>query len=121
MLINKLIEGSIFLKHGSHGSPHYRYIWCSSDLSIVNWSDLYKKKIHGSIYTNTITNVQQGHTTKIMMERAPKTSDPNKCFSLLSSQRTLDLECISNVDRDIWVTYACIITLKRSYCYISIR
>lgn len=103
MLVNQLIGGAIFLKHGAHGSPHYRVVWCSDDLSALHWSDVNKKKIHGTMMSSQLLRVESGHATKLMQERAPKNCDPFKCLSLVSSSRTLDLECVSNLDRDLWL------------------
>ena len=102
-ILNKLINGTILLKYGTHGSPHYRYIWCSNDLKSVHWGDLQKKKIHGTVLCTQLDSILLGHTSKLFMERQPKNSDPSNCFSLYTSQRTLDLECLSYNERELWV------------------
>jgi hypothetical protein len=102
VLINKLHNGGIFLKHGTRGTPHYRFVWCDSELARVCWGELNSKKLHGSIDVKSIIDIKQGHQTKTF-QRAPKTCLANRCFSIISAARTLDLEAISEQERGLWV------------------
>jgi hypothetical protein len=102
LLINQLKTGSIFLKHGSRGSPHYRYVWLSSDLKFIHWGDLKSHRIHGSLACDSLMTLLRGHSSQLFLQRAPKNSNPQYCFSLQSTARTLDLECSNEQERDLW-------------------
>jgi hypothetical protein len=45
IMLNRLRTGGIFLKHGSRGAPHFRFVCCNQDLTLVQWSDLRTKKM----------------------------------------------------------------------------
>lgn len=100
--LNKLRAGAIFLLHRQHRRPHYRAVWAEDDLSCINWGDLKRKKTSGRIYTQSLIEVTAGHDSKIL-KKADKHSDPKKCFSLVTANRTLDLEGISEEQREAWV------------------
>ncbi len=102
VLINQLKGGSIFLKHGSRGSPHYRYVWLSSDSKFLHWGDLKTRRVHGSIQCDSMISVVRGHASQLFMQRAPKNCNPNFCFSIQSTARTLDLECSNEQERELW-------------------
>ena len=45
-LLQVVMKGDVFVKHGRRGKPHPRRVWVSSDLSTLNWSE--------SVLTNSI-------------------------------------------------------------------
>lgn len=114
MMLSRLRSGGIFLKHGARGSPHYRLVRCSFDLSQVEWMELRGDKVHGSVPTASIVSIEYGHSTRIFRERAPKTSQPTHCLSLCTPSRSLDLECCSEQERQLWsLTFAFLLEHQR--------
>ena len=104
LMLSRLCSGGIFLKLGARGSPHYRLVRVSPDLISVTWCDLkHSEKVRGSIPVLSISRVDRGHASKIFRDRAPKSSVAMHCFSLRSEARTLDLECCSQEEADLWV------------------
>jgi hypothetical protein len=115
MMLSRLRSGGLFLKHGARGSPHYRLVRCTDDLSAVTWSEISiskdkakdkdtvkDKALRGRIWTADIVSVDSGHSSRIFRDRAPKSSVPAHCFSLRSKERTLDLECCSEMEAEEW-------------------
>lgn len=126
VMLNRLRSGGIFLKHGSRGAPHFRFVCCSADLSRVTWTDLKAKKMATAnappassfVLSDSVLAVTPGHATRVLRERAAhlKDSDPARCLSLTTTMRTLDLECVSEQERDLWLlTFAFLVdyTQKR--------
>ena len=134
IFLNRLRTGGIFLKHGSRGNPHFRFVCCTADLTRVEWMDLKGKKkmtaptsaaaaaaaggggggggggAHApapsvsSVLSDSILAVSLGHSTRLLRDRAATSKDslPDRCFSLCTTTRTLDLECLSEQERDLW-------------------
>jgi hypothetical protein len=115
MMLSRLRSGGLFLKHGARGSPHYRLVRCTDDLSAVTWSEISiskdkakdkdtvrDKALRGRIWTADILSVDSGHSSRIFRDRAPKSSVPAHCFSLRAKERTLDLECCSEMEAEEW-------------------
>ena len=104
MMLTRLHNGAILLKYGARGSPHYRLVRCDPDFRQVQWSEIKgSHKMRGSVTTDSIRSVERGHCTKIFRERALKSSVANHCFSLVTTARTLDLECCSSNECDMMV------------------
>jgi hypothetical protein len=57
------------------------------------------------VLADSVLAVTPGHATRVMRERAAqlKDSDPARCLSLTTTLRTLDLECVSEQERDLWM------------------
>jgi len=139
ILLNRLRSGGVFLKHGSRGPPHFRFVQCDQELTRVQWIDLRTKKMCGgpiptgppgtapasSVPTDSILAVTLGHATRLFRERFNtsaansagggaaggaggfKECDPSRCLSLSTTSRTVDLECTSEQERDLWfVTFS---------------
>ena len=102
LLLNKLRAGSIFLKHGQRGSPHYRYLWLSERLDVLQYSELKRRdKVTGSVDVASLVRVDEGHASATFARS--RGSDAGKCFSIVGEGRTLDLECLSEEEREMWV------------------
>ncbi|KAL0223369.1 hypothetical protein P9112_002759 [Eukaryota sp. TZLM1-RC] len=99
----KLIEGTIFLKHGKKGKPHHRFIWISPDFSLIQWRDPSKAKVRDALHADSVTDVCVGQTTAIFRRRSGNPGRENLSFSLIAGDRTLDLEAASEEERDSWV------------------
>ena len=106
LLLNKLRSGAIFLKHGQRGLPHYRYVWVKEDeggRDRVCWAELRRRdKVRGWMDVKGLLRVEEGHGAGGVFGRS-RGSDPRRCFSVVGEDRSLDLECISEEDREMWV------------------
>ena len=106
LLLNKLRSGAIFLKHGQRGVPHYRYVWVKEEeggRDRVCWTELRRRdKVRGWLDVKCLLRVDEGHGAGGVFGRS-RGSDPRRCFSVVGDERSLDLECISEEDREMWV------------------
>ena len=55
-----------------------------------------------SILVNDIVDVEKGATTDVF---AKSDVDPDMCFSIITPDRTLDLECMDRETRDEWFVF----------------
>ena len=104
----KLINGGIFLKHAAAASfigkkSKYRSVWCAPSLKVIQWGEMDKKKHSGSMLVSDLRRVLVGNISETFKKLGKSVKNPNVCFSLQDSNRTLDLECVSQADRDMWV------------------
>eukprot|EP01006_Ploeotia_vitrea_P044667 TRINITY_DN66852_c1_g1_i1.p1 TRINITY_DN66852_c1_g1~~TRINITY_DN66852_c1_g1_i1.p1 ORF type:complete len:805 (+),score=436.59 TRINITY_DN66852_c1_g1_i1:26-2440(+) len=104
MVMEKLISGSIFLKHayGGRAKPHHKHVWCNVQLNKVMWGSLDKKKVSGSFSVKDILDISVGVASKTF-KRSKYMPEAKLCFSILTRDRSLDLECVSQQERDMWV------------------
>jgi len=92
--------GEVFLKHGRRGSPHERNVTLEvtgSELKF-DWSSG-QLKAHKSALT-----LVEGKGTPVFARPTAADSPPERCFSIVTAGRTLDLEATSEATRDKWVT-----------------
>jgi len=101
-----LTEGEIFLKYGRMGAPKRRAVWCSHSLDKVFWGEPKHlgndKKASGHINRDDITHVVVGASSPIFKKQR-KIGNESQCFSLIATDRSLDLEIVNNDDRALWV------------------
>jgi len=103
-----LLKGEVFLKYAKTGQPHNRYVWVTDDFTEIVWrnpkedipADEVKK--HFRIEVDSILEVYPGQKTQVFLKsgRAFRTA---VCFSIIAKDRTLDLECKTSSERDMWV------------------
>jgi len=105
-----LIDGCNFTKHGRKGSPHKRFVWVSDNFDRIMWAESKKKhnkkdKIdsESEILFSEIIAVEGGHTTQVFQRSGKNGSGPDLSFSIITKDRTLDLEAIAKNIRDDWV------------------
>ena len=112
----RLCLGSVFTKYGRHGDPKRRYVVLSADAAHVEWwNEDRSGKLLGSMRVVDLIGVRRGRRTKVfqkataaMTSSAASSAQPHRdeadadsrCFSLVSEERTLDLECASYAERD---------------------
>ena len=105
LLLNKLRSGAIFLKHGQRGLPHYRYVWVREEeggRDRVCWAELRRRdKVRGWMEVRSLLRVEEGHSAGGVFSRS-RGSDPRRCFSVVGEDRSLELECISEEEREMW-------------------
>jgi hypothetical protein len=97
-----LLRGAVFKKHGKRGKPNERFVGMRDDFGAICYRDPAKSKWKEEIDKSSITEVVAGASTKVFTRSKV---DETRCFSVISDDRTLDLELLpnSNEDRDLWV------------------
>ena len=91
--------GEVFLKHGRRGSPHERNVTLEvtgSELKF-DWSSGQLKA-----HKNDIQLVE-GKGTAVFQRATADRTRAERCFSIVTATRTLDLEAPSDETRDYWV------------------
>jgi hypothetical protein len=95
------VAGGVFQKHALGSSKvQHKAVWCSEDLLHIYWGDLNRKST-GTVKASDIERIELGCHTKAF-ENSKNTPNGNRCFSLLCRGRSLDLECVSQSERDLW-------------------
>eukprot|EP00698_Gefionella_okellyi_P014239 TRINITY_DN3950_c0_g1_i1.p1 TRINITY_DN3950_c0_g1~~TRINITY_DN3950_c0_g1_i1.p1 ORF type:complete len:1685 (+),score=428.43 TRINITY_DN3950_c0_g1_i1:54-5108(+) len=94
-LLYIVTAGAFLEKHGREGMPHQRFVWVSSDLQKLCWTDAKLKPDDEStarfIMFDSIEAAARGHTTSTFA-RTGRAGTEDKCFSLHTAERTLDFE-----------------------------
>jgi hypothetical protein len=98
--------------------PQSRMVWVSSDLKLIYCGESPRSRHPpGYLPVDQILVIFSGHQTRTFKEHlrahaeeevgaSSASSSPcvaAHCFSLITSSRTLDLECSSESERDVWV------------------
>ena len=90
----------VFIKHGRKGKPHERNVTLEvtgSELKF-DWSSGQLKA-----HKNDIQLVE-GKGTAVFQRPTAEKSKPERCFSIVTADRTLDLEAMNEQAKDYWVT-----------------
>lgn len=112
-VMETLIDGQVFLKHGRWGSPKRRLLWLDLTRETLSmcWGDPTKGLDINSAVSVSLGNITQavaGCTTSVLKKHR-NTERENLVFSLLFSDTeakgkgSLDLECDTSEERDLWV------------------
>lgn len=105
--LSLLKRGAVFNKyhHDTLGrfstADRRRVVQLSEDGQSIEWHKVAEGSRVESLAMNTVTQIAPGHTTGAF-KGSPK-KNANRCFSIISSTRTLDLEAHSPATRDQWV------------------
>lgn len=78
----------------------------STDCTSITWQKAGDEGGTGEydeIKVSDITEILRGMQTNAFRRMGSKKADPNFCFSVVSSHRTLDLVSSSEQERDLWV------------------
>lgn len=91
---------TVFLKHGRRGSPHERNVTLE-----VTGSELKFDWSSGQLraHKNDIQLVE-GKQTPVFQRNTAEKSKAERCFSIVTAARTLDLEAPTEQAREYWVT-----------------
>ena len=107
-----LARGCELVKYGKFGSPHVRWfqVQLVNGLARLSWGEPKLKtggelNLSKSIKMNDITDVRPGKTTPVFRQRGNDklAADADKCFSILTHKRSLDLQAKDCEERDQWV------------------
>jgi len=103
-LVSILLKGNQFKKHAAGlGMPRVRWIKLTPDKQQLTWHpDGEPPKADSYINIDHITTIEIGQNTKAF-QRTGRAGHDSLCFSIVASDRTLDLECESPHIRDNWI------------------
>lgn len=104
--LKMLQQGALFKKHpNGHGRCQLRVVKLSSDRSRIVWSAETKApRPEAHLLLDDITKIASGLQTPTFKRTGRNTKDmEGLCFSFITSERTLDLECDRQVVRDKWM------------------
>jgi len=87
-----LKKGAVFNKF-KHKKSQKRMIWCPASLDRILWGDTNKKKVKGYMMISDITGFSPGCIGSKKIEQS---------MTLLSLQRTLELEAMDLDTRQSW-------------------
>lgn len=91
--------GEVFLKHGRKGAPHERNVTLEVNGSVIklDWSS-------GSLSANKDElQIVEGKTTKVFQRSTASKAKPENCFSIITANRSLDLEARNHKLKEYWV------------------
>ena len=92
-LLEVLLCGSTFIKHGRLGKPHARFVWVSEDLQRVCWRQPGSMR-HKSFFVRDIIQVTSGKKTSVFRRQHNWGAITHNAFSIITRdpERTLNLE-----------------------------
>ncbi|XP_057294266.1 uncharacterized protein LOC130622774 [Hydractinia symbiolongicarpus] len=103
--LSQMVKGSLMLKAGRMGRPHFRQFQITSDLKTLQWESPNKLKSETCVAIHHITELQHGQKTKVF-EDNPIPEYEAISFSVLykqaNVQRSLDIVCKDRTEYDTW-------------------
>ncbi len=106
MTTHVVTTGDVFLKYGRAGSPHDRYVFLSENQEKLCWQNKDRTGNPRFIMTSEIRDVELGSTrTKVFQRHNIAAELDERCFSIIATTRTLDLQARSKEVRANWVKY----------------
>lgn len=99
-----LQTGAVFRKFSKRGFPHKRKVWLDTEKWVILWGDPSAKQDKAlSFGVNTITDVVPGVESAVFKANKRSFRYPSLCFSIVTTDRTLDLECENETVYDDWM------------------
>ncbi|XP_066936467.1 uncharacterized protein [Clytia hemisphaerica] len=103
--IYRIVKGTMMLKAGRMGRPHFRQFRVSKDLKYLQWDSPNKEKIETRIDISEIKEIIKGQKTKVF-EGNPIPEYEAISFSIMYSfgnqERSLDIVCKDRAEYDVW-------------------
>eukprot|EP00698_Gefionella_okellyi_P000734 TRINITY_DN10667_c0_g1_i1.p1 TRINITY_DN10667_c0_g1~~TRINITY_DN10667_c0_g1_i1.p1 ORF type:complete len:415 (-),score=90.24 TRINITY_DN10667_c0_g1_i1:108-1352(-) len=104
--VSTLVNGAVMRKHGRKGRPHSRFMYLSHDLMHLSWSRTRRLPLEGQpadrrIRIADVRDVLDGQQTEVF-RRTGRRSMSDRCFSIVTTQRTVDLEAPDAQTRELW-------------------
>ncbi|KAG0503128.1 hypothetical protein HPP92_003200 [Vanilla planifolia] len=96
--ITALKKGAYLLKYGRRGKPKFCPFRLSNDESVLIW---FSGKEEKHLKLNHVTRIMPGQRTQIF-QRYPRPEKECQSFSLIYSNRTLDLICKDKDEAEVW-------------------
>lgn len=97
-----LFNGAHFMKYGKMGKPKSKFVVCSQD-GILFWSDVGGGKTMTSLKVVNISKIFTGKKTSVFQRKIAANVAEELCFSVITNDRSLDLQAESEEVRDAWV------------------
>jgi hypothetical protein len=106
-LRSMLHQGGEFIKFGRAGKPHVRHV-CVTVFGDLHWSE---QRMDADVFQPSrtfvrlqdVTRVEAGKTTEVMRREHARRAPDELCFSVVTPERTLDLEATTPTQRDDWL------------------
>ena len=101
-----LKKGDMFIKYGRHAKPHWKFVWVTEDGKLF-WAEPTCTLDSGSgptprfMYLSDVKSLVLGRDSEVFDAVSPIVKE-DACLSIVGSERTLDLQCISAHVRDEW-------------------
>jgi len=99
-----ILTPTLFLKWGRNGRPKQRWVVYDSESDTMVWkANQHDKRYIGSIPFTTIKDVVTGVQTPVLLLVRDHRLRPDLVFSIVSAERTLDLQAESTARQQRWV------------------
>lgn len=101
-----LLQGAAFKKYGRTGAPHQRWVYLRLRGSALElcWAESSRsRKVSGSLLVAEVVEVVHGRQTEIFQRHRHSLQGEERCFSVVGSARTLDLEAAEPQVAQLWV------------------
>ncbi|KAL0223525.1 hypothetical protein P9112_002915 [Eukaryota sp. TZLM1-RC] len=101
-----LLEGATLTKYSSRGNPSSRFFWFDEDFYSLNWRSTKAKNdsSSNSIVFSDISALKRGCDSEVFSMQDSSRLRPNCCFTLVASDRSLDLEAQDPIQAEDWCT-----------------
>lgn len=104
--LTMMVQGMIFMKYPrGNGSPYTALVFYAPDDGRLFWCKASKRerKSKRSVALTSITEVYQGKRTKVFAKKVFQNLIADRCFSIITPKRTLDLSAPSKKKRDAFL------------------
>jgi hypothetical protein len=100
-----VLVGMVFSKWGRNGKMKRRFIVFDENVNAVLWkNDKKDSKVIGAIPLSKITDICTGVSTPVLQNVKSSKLRADRVWSIIATDRTLDLQAHSAAQREIWVT-----------------
>ena len=101
--ITELQAGSVLLKCGRTGKPHFSLFQLSADSTFIQWTSKTKDPSKSRIAINSIREMCLGQLTPVFA-RSGMESYSHLSFSLIAPERSVDIICTTAEEFKVWTT-----------------
>jgi hypothetical protein len=111
---NFLQSGALLTKHSKTAQPRSRHVYVDADLKYIIWKDPKKKETDDTrMKVHMIKDIEVGRVTEQLKRKrfGKYLADENRCFTIRTRERTLDLEAQSEAEREKWVKHIKLVIL----------
>merc|ERR1719409_736853 len=99
-----VLVGMVFSKWGRNGKMKRRFIVFDENVNAVLWkNDKKDSKVIGAIPLSKITDICTGVSTPVLQNVRSSKLRADRVWSVIATDRTLDLQANSAAQREIWV------------------
>eukprot|EP00811_Abedinium_folium_P032576 NODE_560_length_2929_cov_19.995717.p1 GENE.NODE_560_length_2929_cov_19.995717~~NODE_560_length_2929_cov_19.995717.p1 ORF type:complete len:935 (-),score=198.31 NODE_560_length_2929_cov_19.995717:125-2638(-) len=105
-----VLSGQVLLKWNRHGRWQKRFVEFDSTHQAIVWRDNEHAHIAGLLPISSVNDITAGICTPVLEKVRHAKLRPAQVFSIITSERTLDLQADSRYMQEVWV-----LSLKRLY------